>query len=88
VVAEEVDDAREVLDVLVLPDAEVGWTDAPFGQDGDGFGEYGARAADGARAEMDQMPIVSKTVFGGILAHGRDGNSITEGNIANLKRVE
>ncbi len=32
VLAEEADDAREVLDVRVFPDAEVGGTDASFGE--------------------------------------------------------
>ncbi len=78
----------EALDVLVLPDAEIGWTDAAFGQDGGGFGEDGAGATDGAGTEMDQMPIIGKAVFTGILAHGGDGNSITEGNITDLEGVE
>ena len=88
VVAKKADDAREVLDVRVLPDAEVGGTDAAFGEHGVGFGEDRAGSADGAGAEMDEMPVVGEAVFAGVLAHGGDGDAITEGDIADLKRVE
>jgi hypothetical protein len=78
----------EVVDVRILPDAEVGGTDAAFGQRGIGFGEDRAGSAQGAGAEMDEMPVIGKAVLAGILAHGGDSDSIAEGNIADLKRVE
>ena len=83
--AEKADDTREVLDVRVLPDAEVGGTDAAFGDDGGGFGEDSAGAANGASAEVDEMPVVGKAVFAGVLAHGGDGNAVTKRNIADLE---
>lgn len=76
--AEKADDTREVLDVRVLPDAEVGGTDAALGDDG-------ACAANGASAEVDEMPVVGKAVFAGVLAHGGDGNAVTKRNIADLE---
>ncbi len=88
VVANKADDARQILDVLVFPDAEVGGADASFGEHGVGFGEHRAGSSDGAGAEMDEMPVVGESVFAGVLAHGGDGDSITEGNIADWKRVE
>jgi hypothetical protein len=85
VLAEEADYAREVLNVCVLPDAEVGGADAALGDDCGGFGEDGARAPNGASAEVDEMPVVGKAVFAGVLAHGRDGNAVTKGNVADLE---
>jgi len=85
VLAEEADGTGEVLDVSVFPDAEVGRTDAAVGEDGGGFGEDSARAANGASPEVNQMPVVGKAVFAGVLAHGRDGNTVTERNIADLE---
>jgi hypothetical protein len=63
VLAEETHYPSEVLDVRVLPDAEVGRTDASLGDDGGGFGEHRARPANGASAEVDEMPIVGKAIF-------------------------
>ena len=85
VLAEKADDTREGLDVCVLPDAEVGGTDAALGDDSGGFGEDGARAPNGASAEVDEMPVVGKAVFARVLAHGGDGNAVTKRNIADLE---
>jgi hypothetical protein len=85
VLAEETHYTSEVLDVRVLPNAEVGRTDAALGDDCGGFGEDGARAANGASAEVDEMPVVGKAVFAGVLAHGGDGNAVTKRNIADLE---
>ncbi len=85
VLADEMDDAGEVLDVLVFPDTEVAGTDAAFGDDGSGFGEDRACAADGTSAEMDQMPVIGEAVFAGVLAHGGDRDSIAKRDIADLK---
>jgi len=50
---EEADDAREVLDVLIFPDAEIGGADAAFGYDSDGFSEDGSGSSGGTRSEVD-----------------------------------
>jgi hypothetical protein len=76
---------RKFFEVRILPDAEVSGTDAAFRQDGDSFGEDGTCSADGARAEMDEMPVIGEAVFTGVLAHGGDGDSIAESNIADLE---
>ena len=86
--AEETHYPSEVLDVCVLPDAEVGGTDATLGDYGVGFGEDSARPANSASTEVNKMPVVGKAVFAGILAHGRNGNPVTKRNIADLKRIE
>jgi hypothetical protein len=85
VLAEEAHYTSEVLDVRVLPDAEVGRTDAALGDDGGSFGEDGACAAKGASPEVDEMPVIGKAVFAGILAHGRNGNAVAKRNIADLE---
>ena len=66
-------------DVLVLPEAEVLGADAAFGGDGGGFGEDEGRAADGAAAEVDEMPVVGEAVLAGVFAHGRDDDAVGEG---------
>jgi hypothetical protein len=85
VLADETDYTREVLDVRVLPDAEVGGTDAAFGDDGGGFGEDSAGTANGASAKVDEMPVVGKAVFARVLAHRGNRNAITKRNIADLE---
>ena len=70
VLAEETHYPSEVLDVCVLPDAEVGGTDAALSDYGSRLGEDSACSAYGTRAEVDEMPVVSKAVFAGVFAHG------------------
>jgi hypothetical protein len=75
-------------DVLVVPDAEVAGRDAGFGADGVGFGDDEGGAANGAAAEMDEVPVVGEAVDGGVFAHGRDGDAVGEGKAAELERGE
>ena len=84
----EADDACQHLDVIVLPDAEIFRTDAAFGCDRGGFGEDQAGAADGAAAEVHEVPVVGETVGAGVLAHRRDEHAIGEGQVANRQRIE
>ena len=88
VLAEEANDAREVLHMRVLPDAQVGRTDAALGDDRGGFREHGGCPANGASAQVDEMPVVGKAVFAGVLAHRRNRDAVTKMNIANLECVE
>jgi hypothetical protein len=85
VLAEEAHYPSEILDVCVLPDAEVGGTDAALGDDGGSFGEDGACAPNGASAEVDEMPVVGEAVFAGVLAHGGNGNAVTKRDIADME---
>jgi len=88
VLAEEAHYPSEVLDVLILPNAEVGGTDATLGDYGVGFGKDSARPANSPSAEVDKMPVVGEAVFAGILAHRGDGNAVAERNIADLECIE
>ena len=85
VVAKEANYTRQVLDMRVLPDAEIGGTDAAPGDDGGSFGEDGACAPNGASAEVDEMPVVGEAVFAGVLAHGGNGNAVTKRDIADME---
>src|SRR5580698_8654075 len=72
-------DAGQGRDVLVLPEAEILGADAAFGGDGGGFGEDEGCAADGAAAEVDEMPVVREAVVAGVFAHGGDDDAVGEG---------
>jgi hypothetical protein len=74
--------------VVVAPDAEIAGGDAGFGADGVGFGDDEGGAADGAAAEMDEVPVVGEAVDGGVLAHGRDGDAVGQGEAAQLEGSE
>lgn len=69
-------DAGEFGDVLVLPQAEIVGADAAFGTDSGGFGHDQAGSADGAAAEMDEVPFVGEAVGGTVLAHRRDRDAV------------
>ncbi len=69
-------DALELRDVVVLPDAEVAGRDAGFGADGIGFGDDETGAADGAAAEMNEVPVIGEAVHGGVFAHGGYGDAV------------
>ncbi len=49
--------------VLVLPESEILRTDAALRRDRRGLGEDESRSADGAAAEVDEMPVVGEAVF-------------------------
>ncbi len=88
VLVEKGGDALEFRDVLVLPDTEVAGGDASFGADGVGFCDNQAGAANRAAAEVDQVPVIRKAVYGGVFAHGGDGDAVWESEAAKLERGE
>ena len=83
---QEAHDAREELDVFVLPDAGVVRRDTSDGFDGGSFGADQAGAAHRAAAEMDEMPVIEESIVGAVLAHGRDGETIAQGDFADGER--
>lgn len=88
VLVEKGGDALEFGDMLVFPDAEVGWGDAAFRADGDGFGDDQRGPADGTAAQVDEVPVIGEAVDAGVFAHGRDGDTVWESEAAELKRGE
>ena len=57
-------DPLERLEMLFAPDAEVLRRNAPLRGDRGGLGEHEPRAADRARAEMGEVPVVGIAVDG------------------------
>jgi len=88
VLVQEGGDALELGSVLVLPDAEIAGSDAAFRADGVGLGDDQGGAADGTAAEVDEVPVVGEAVDGGVLAHGRDGDAVGQGEAAQLEGGE
>lgn len=81
-------DALERRDVLVLPDAEVRRRNAALGQDCGGFQHHQACAALGSAAEMHEMPVVGKAVFGRVLAHRRHPDAVRKSHGTKLESRE
>ena len=88
VLVEEVRDALEFGDVLVFPDSEVSRRDAAFGVDRVGLCDDEAGTADGAAAEMDQVPVAGEAIDAGVFAHGGDGDTVWHSEAAEFKRGE
>jgi hypothetical protein len=79
---EERDDAAEGFDVRVAPEAEVAEGNAAGGFDGGGLHHDEAGATGGAGAEVNEVPIVSEAIDGGVFTHGGDGDAVGEGDTA------
>ena len=73
---------------FVAPDAKVLRRDPSFGRHRRRLGEDEARAADRARREMGEMPVVGETVLAGILAHRRNANPVGVGDVAQFEFAE
>ena len=76
------------LNMIILPEAEVLWTDSALRQNRGGFGKYQSSAANGAAAKMYEMPIVRGSVGAGVLTHGRDKHAVRECDISNRERIK
>jgi hypothetical protein len=86
--AQEGGDAREHVDVLILPDTEVGRRDAALRHDGGRLGDDEARAADGPAAQVDDVPVVGEAVHAGVLAHRADDDPVPQRHAAHGERRE
>ena len=62
--------------MLVLVDAEIAGGNAALGHDRGSLNHDEAGTALGAGPEMNQVPVVSEPVVGGVLAHGRDSDAV------------
>jgi hypothetical protein len=79
---QEIDDAGEGGDMLVLPQAQIGIGNAALGGNAGGFEDHQAKAANGKAPEMDQMPVIGEAVLRRILAHGGDDRAVAQGQAA------
>ena len=79
----EANNSRQWFNVVVAPDAEILRTDSRLGQNRRCFGKYQPSSTDGAAAQMDEMPVVRKSLVARILAHGRDKHAVGKVNVSN-----
>jgi hypothetical protein len=82
------DDSCQRLNVIVLPDAYVLWTDPALGKDCSCFRKHQPRTAHRAPAEMHEMPVISVSVGAGVLAHRRHKCAVRKPNISNRERIK
>src|SRR5579872_2845081 len=88
VLPQESRDALQECNVVVLPDPLVGGGDAAASLHRGRFHDDQAGAAGCATAQVNQMPVVGEAIDARILAHGRAGDAVAEGEIAQAQRRE
>ena len=64
-----VHDARQNVDVRIIPDTEILGGDAAARRDGRGLRHHQRGTAHGTAGEMHQMPVAGKAIGGAVLAH-------------------
>jgi len=85
---DEFDDALEVGDVFVLPETVVKGRDASNGTHSGGFEYDQGSTTDGVLTQVNQVPVAHEPVIGGVLAHGRDHDSVLKGSVLDADRRE
>jgi hypothetical protein len=55
-------DLRQLADMFVFPDAQIGRRDAPLGFHGSGLRYHQGRATDGATSEVYQVPVPGESI--------------------------
>jgi hypothetical protein len=75
---DELGDARQHFDMPVFPDSEVSRRNASFRSNRRCLDHYQGCPANRTTAEMDEMPIVGKAIYGTILAHWRHGDAVAK----------
>ena len=86
VLLHESGDSCQILNVLILPNAQVAGSDTAASLHCRGFGDHQTSPANRSAAEMHQMPIVRESVIAGVLAHRRNSNPVSKRDFANLQR--
>jgi hypothetical protein len=79
---EEIDDAGEGSDMLVLPEAEIAIRNAALGQHAGGFHHDEPKSTNAETAQVNKMPVIGKAIDRRILAHGRHHSPIAQGKAA------
>ena len=74
--------------VLVGVEAQILRGDPPLGGDRRGFKDHEPRPGESQVAEVDHVPVASRTVRGRILAHRRDHDPVPQAKIPDQKRLE
>jgi hypothetical protein len=83
--ADKSSDLLQPLDVLVVVDTGILWTDATFWRNGSRFHHDQPRPTDSSRAEMHEVPVAEKAVIRRILTHRSNSHSISQNNIFKAK---
>ncbi|MCY1459285.1 hypothetical protein D9M71_767500 [compost metagenome] len=74
-------DSLQGRDLFVAPQAQVLGSDASVGADGRRFAENQAGPPDGAAAQMNEVPVIGQAIDTGVLAHGRNSDSVGQGQL-------
>ena len=85
---DEIDQAPPRGHVFVHVDARAPRRDPPVAPDGGHLGHDEPRTADCPGAEVDEVPVVDRSVPGGVLAHGRHAHPVGQGQLTQAKRRE
>jgi hypothetical protein len=86
--ADEIGQAREVRDEVVIPQAKVADRAAAVAGDLGRLDEDQSRAAGGIAADIHQMPVGRMPALRHVLMHRRDHDAVFQGNAAQGKRGE
>lgn len=78
-------DPAQVVDLIVVPQTEIGIRNASLGFHGSSFRNHQPCTAHRAATQMNQVPIVRKSIFARIFAHRRDGDPIRERDTTDRK---
>ncbi len=84
----ELHDPPQPVNMLILPDPQIGRTDTPFRRNCRCFRKDQPRPADRPAPQMHQVPVVRHPIPRTVLTHGRNNDPIVEGNISYQKRSE
>src|SRR5262249_14453497 len=85
---DEASDPRQRLDVRVVPDPQIARADPAVARHRRRLDHDQRTPADGATAEVDQVPIVGHPLAGAILAHRRHHDPVAECHAPDRQRTE
>jgi hypothetical protein len=80
--------ASQWLDVLIKVQSAIGRANATLGRNGGRFDNHQASSPDRSRTQVHKMPVIKKTILGGILAHRRYSNAIPKHYVLQTKFVK
>src|SRR5208283_735298 len=84
----ESSDPRQRFNLFVFPDADIARGNPALARHRRCLDKNECGTADGATAEMHKMPIMSKPILSGILAHRRHDDPVPESHPANRERAQ
>lgn len=84
----KLDDSLQPVQMLVLPNAEIGRTDPPFRRNSRRFRKDQSGSANRPASQMHQVPVIRHPIPRTILTHRRNHNPVVERNIPYPKRGE